>query len=57
MNTMFKCALSGQGQFLATESPLKIMENVFYFTLKALFVTKMFQILSWLFGYVSKRLD
>ena len=27
-------------QILATESPLKIMENYFYFTLKALFVLK-----------------
>ena len=29
-------ALSGLRQFLGTESTLKIMENVFYFTLKAL---------------------
>ena len=36
-----KGALSGLRQFLATESPLKIMKNAFYFTLfhiKALFV-------------------
>ena len=29
-------ALSGLRQFLATESPLKMMKNVFYFMLKAL---------------------
>ena len=29
-------------QFLATESPLKVMKNTFYFTLKALFVLKIF---------------
>ena len=42
---------------LATESPLKTMKNAFYFTLKALFVWKMFKFLSWLFGHVEKRLD
>ena len=31
-------ALSGVRQFLAIESPLKLMNNAFYFTLKALFV-------------------
>ena len=41
-------------QFLITESPLKIMENAFYFTLKALFVLKIFKFLSWLFGHVEK---
>ena len=30
----FKDALSGLRQFLATESPLKMMENAFYFTWK-----------------------
>ena len=29
----------------------------FYFLLKALFVLKIFQVLSSLFGYVEKRLD
>ena len=33
-------ALSSLKQFLATESPLKMMKNAFYFTLKALFVLK-----------------
>ena len=31
----FKGALSGLRQFLATESPLKLMKCTFYFTLKA----------------------
>ena len=41
-----KGALSGLRQFLATESPLKMMKNVFYFTSKALFVLKIFKFLS-----------
>ena len=35
---IFTVALSGVRQFLATESPLKMMKNDFYITLKALFV-------------------
>ena len=38
----FKGALSGLRQFLATESPLKMMKNAVYFTSKALFVLKIF---------------
>ena len=34
-----------------------MMKNAFYFTLKALFVLKIFKFLSWLFGHVEKRLD
>ena len=49
--------LSGVRQFLATESTLSMMENAFYFTSKALFVLKIFKLLSWLFGHVSKWLD
>ena len=37
------------------ESPLKLMKNVFYFTVKALFVLKKFKFLSLLFGHVEKR--
>ena len=33
-----------------------MMKNAFYFILKVLFVLKMFQFLSWLFGHVEKRL-
>ena len=42
----FKGALSGVRQFLATESPLKLMKNAFYFTSKAPFVLKIFKFLS-----------
>ena len=44
---------------LATESPLKMTENVFYhhFTVNAFFVFKIFKFLSWLLGHVEKRLD
>ena len=52
-----KGALSGLRQFLAAESPLKMMKNAFYFTSKALFVLKIFKFLSWLFGRIAKRLD
>ena len=41
---------------MATESPLKMMKNTFYFILKALFVLKIFKFLSLLFGHVEKRL-
>ena len=54
---ILKDVLSGLTQFLATESPLKMMRNTFYFTSKALFFLKIFKILSWLFGHVAKRLD
>ena len=54
---MIKGALSGLRQFLAIESPLQMMKNAFHFTSKALFVLKIFMLLSWLFGQVAKRLD
>ena len=40
--------------FCIVNSPSKIMKNAFYFTLKALFVLKIFEFLSWLFGHVGK---
>ena len=43
---LIKGALSGLRKFLATESPLKMMKNAFYFTPKALFVLKIFKFLS-----------
>ena len=52
-----KGPLSCLRQFLATESPLKMMKNVFYFNLKALFVLKVFKFLSGLFSYVGNQLD
>ena len=33
------------------------MKNAFYFTSKALFILKVFNFLSWLFGRVAKQLD
>ena len=36
--------------FLATENPLKMMTKAFYFTVKAIFVLKIFKFLSCLFG-------
>ena len=39
-------ALSCLRQFLTTESHLKMMKNVFYFTSEALFVLKIFKFLS-----------
>ena len=41
-----KGALSGLRQYLATESPIKIMRNVFYSISRALFVLKIFRFLS-----------
>ena len=54
---LFKDALSGLRPFLVTETPLKMMKNAFYFTLKALFVLKVFKFLSCLFDHVGKRVD
>ena len=42
----FKSALSGLRQLLVTKSPLKMMKKAFHFTLKALFVLKIFRFLS-----------
>ena len=41
----FNGATSGLRQFLVNESPLKMLKNAFYFTLKALFVLKIFKFL------------
>ena len=53
----FNGTLSGLRQYLANESPLKMMKTAFYFTLKALFIFKIFKFLSLLFGNGEKRLD
>ena len=50
----FNGALSGLRQFLATESPLKIMKNAFYFTSKTFFVLEIFNFFSWLFWSCGK---
>ena len=52
-----KGALSGLRQFLATESPLKMVKNTFYFTLKCLFILKIFTLLRCFFDHALKRLD
>ena len=57
MAHFIKSALSDLRQFLAAESPLRMIKNAFCFTSKALFVLKIFKFLSWLFGQVAKRLD
>ena len=54
---VLKGALLGLRQFLTIESPLKMVKNVFYFTLKALFALKIFKFLSCEFGHIAKRLD
>ena len=54
---ILKGAISGMRQVLATENSLTVMKNAFYFTLKILFVFKIFKILSWLFGHIEKWLD
>ena len=46
MHECIKGALSGLRQFLAAESPLKMMKNALYFTSKALFIMKIFKFLS-----------
>ena len=46
LSKFIKGTLSGLRQFLATENPLKMMENLFYFFLKALFLLKIFKFLS-----------
>ena len=52
-----KDAISGLRQLLATERPLKAMKNAFYFTLRALFLLKIFKFLFWLLSHVEKKLD
>ena len=43
---MIKGAFSGMREFLATQSPFKMMKNAFYSTSKALLVLKIFKLLS-----------
>ena len=53
----FKGTPSGLIHFLATESPLKMVQNAFYFPSKALFVLKILKFLSLRFGRVAKQFD
>ena len=34
-----------------------MMKNAFYFTVKVLFILKIYQFLCWLFSHIKKRLD
>ena len=54
MVDIFKDALSELKTFLATEIPLKAMKNALCFTSNALFILKIFKILSWLFWSYRK---
>ena len=51
---LIKGALKGLRQFLSTGSPLKIMKNAIYFTIKALFVFKIFEFLFSLISHTEK---
>ena len=44
-------------QFLTIESPVEMTKHAIYFISRALFVLEIFKFLSWLFGYLEKRLD
>ena len=44
-------------KFWQLKPPLKMMENAFYFTLKALFALKIFTFLFSLFSHVEKRFN
>ena len=46
LTTGLKSPLLGLIQFLVPESLLKIVKNTFYFTLKAIFIIKIFKCLS-----------
>ena len=58
--TQIKVRLSHSKKFCyisSNESPLKMIKNTFYFILKYLFVLKVIEFFSWLFGYIRKWLD
>ena len=50
-------ALSGPRNFLASENPLKLIKNAFYFNSKTNFVLNIIDFLCWRFGYVAGQLD
>ena len=51
---LLKGAIEGLRQFLITENTLKMKKNAIYFTLRALFVLKIFKFLSWSIDHVEK---
>ena len=48
-----KGVLSDLRKFFVTESFSKMMKNAFHFTLKAFFILKIFNFLSWLLGHLG----
>ena len=40
--------------FSFNQSPLKMLKNAFYFIFKGLFILKIINFLSWLFGHIKK---
>ena len=54
---LIKGTLRGLRQFLATENPLRIMKNAFYFTLKAVSIINTFKFCSEFFDDVEKPFD
>ena len=50
----YKGGLVPSKKICFNKSPLKMMKNVFYLILKALFVLKIFKFLSWLFDHVDQ---
>ena len=52
-----KGTLSGLRKLWQLKALLKMLKNVFYFTLKAIFVLKIFNFLSSLLAHVEKQLD
>ena len=58
--TQFKVRLSSSKKFgfiYFNRRPLNVMKNAFYSMLKALYVIKIFKVLSDVFGDVRKRID
>ena len=46
----------GSEPFPTIDISLKMMKNVFYFILRALFIPKICKVLSWFFGYAHKQI-
>ena len=55
-DTPMKGSLSGLGQILTIEEPLKMVKNAFYVTSKLLFALKIFKFWPCFFGHIAKRL-
>ena len=55
-DTPMKGLLSGLGQILTIDDPLKMVKNAFYVTSKLLSAIKIFKFLPCFFGDIAKRL-